>query len=363
MRPYESKELSQSLGPQDLWTRLRAPRTGTRARVFLQQLGPTKLKPPHQVHQVRQARRCRACASNVTLVIIYRLSTLGTRPTPLLHLTTTRIASQDSQVGCSTSRASHSHFSSATTSHIRIGYRLSPPQTTFAFFGIATGSSVNPSHRAFTPHNCWTVQASKYKHSKRQELPGAPGSQERGVRRERHGRNQNWAGLLGQSVGSTGSPCNLWGSDDALADVLQGGGGVNNTLHLPAPRLLAASVRLPAAFRCVMPVTISTAALSRDRASGTTSAWSSGGRLSPDRLPVHAHLAAVTRQHAPGTGVVSHRAAMTTSRRFGPLGWVGVNGRIGSGIECSCLVAATLQCKTNTPEEAGSRLRKAPSSA
>lgn len=102
-----------------------------------------------------------------------------------------------------------------------------------------------------------------------------------------------------------------------LADVLQGGGGVNNTLHLPAPRLLAASVRLPAAFRCVMPVTISTAALSRDRASGTTSAWSSGGRLSPDRLPVHAHLAAVTRQHAPGTGVVSHRAAMTTSRRFG----------------------------------------------
>lgn len=34
-------------------------------------------------------------------------------------------------------------------------------------------------------------------------VPGAPGSQARGVRRERHGRNQNWAGLLGQSIGST----------------------------------------------------------------------------------------------------------------------------------------------------------------
>lgn len=48
---------------------------------------------------------------------------------------------------------------------------------------------------------------------------------------------------------------------------LQGGGGVNNTAS-PRSLLLAASVRPLAAIRCVMPVTISTAA--RDRASGTT---------------------------------------------------------------------------------------------
>lgn len=64
----------------------------------------------------------------------------------------------------------------------------------------------------------------------------------------------------------------------------QGGGGVINTAP-PRSSLLAASVRLAAAIRCVMRVTITIAA--RDRASGTSAlgAWSSLGRP-----PVHAHL-------------------------------------------------------------------------